>query len=126
MQVDPFGRWWKSAPRAKITAMLKSPPNRELAEIGVRLVDGAYMAWLVAERECEQALRSWQEERPGAYWGYRAALDREEAAALDLQRLSELARPCREALDEPADVRRPAPAVGLAGDQRSPRRSTLP
>jgi hypothetical protein len=98
----------------------------ELAEIGVRLVDGAYMAWLVAERECDQALREWQEERPDAYWGYRAALDREEAAARDLERLSELARPCREALEEPDTVMQPAPAVGIAGGLQSPPRSTQP
>ena len=106
--------------------MLMSPPDLELAEIGVRLIDGAYMAWLVAERECDEAMRAWQEERPGAYWGYRAALDREEAAARDLQRLSELASPCGDVLEEPSDVRQPAPAVGLAGDQRLPRRSTQP
>jgi hypothetical protein len=95
----------------------------EIAEIGVRLIDGAYMAWLVAERECEQALREWQEERPGAYWGYRAALDREEAAAHDLQRLAELARPCQEELERPAALRQPAPVVGLAGGPPSPRQS---
>jgi hypothetical protein len=95
----------------------------EIAEIGVRLIDGAYMAWLVAERECEQALRDWQEERPGAYWGYRAALDREEAAAHDLQRLAELARPCQEELERPAALRQPAPVVGLAGGPPSPRQS---
>jgi hypothetical protein len=96
----------------------------ELAEIGVRLVDGAYMAWLVAERECDQALRAWQEERPGAYWGYRAALDREEAAARDLERLSERARPCQEELERPAAVRQPAQVVGLVGDPLSLPRST--
>jgi hypothetical protein len=104
--------------------MLK--PECELAEIGVRLVDGAYMAWLVAERECDQALRAWAEERPGAYWGYRAALDREEAAARDLERLSELARPCREAFEGAGAVRQPARAVGLAGAPQSPPRSTRP
>jgi hypothetical protein len=105
-------------------AMLK--PQRELAEIGVRLIDGAYMAWLVAERECEQAMSEWQDERPGAYWAYRAALDREEAAARDLERLSQLASPCGEALAGASWVRQPAPAVGLAGDPPSPRQSTQP
>ena len=33
--------------------------GREVAEIGVRLLDDAYMAWLAAESECEQALRGW-------------------------------------------------------------------
>lgn len=107
-----------------IIAMLNQEPRRELAEIGIRLVDGAYMAWLVAERECEQALNAWQEKRPGAYWAYRAALDREQAAALDLQRLSELSAPCREELERSPAVRQPAPDPGLAGGLRLLRRST--
>jgi hypothetical protein len=101
-------------------------PDCDLARIGVRLIDGAYMVWLVAERECDQALREWHEERPGAYWSYRAALDREEAAARDLQRLAEVARPCQEELERAAVVRQPAPAVGLAGGPPSPRRSMRP
>jgi hypothetical protein len=75
---------------------------REVAEIGVRLLDDAYMAWFAAESECERALQAWSEEtrhnRADAYWAYSAALDREEAAARDLQRLEELALPCRERL----------------------------
>jgi hypothetical protein len=106
--------------------MRKGQPEREVAEIGVRLIDGAYMAWLVAERECEQAMRAWQDDRPGAYWAYRAALDREEAAARDLERLSEVARPCREAFDGSSAVRLPVPAVGLAGGPPSPQQSTQP
>lgn len=104
--------------------MQGSVPEHELAKIGVRLVDGAFMAWLVAERECDAALTAWQEERPGAYWAYRAALDREEAAALDLQRLSELAGPCQQELEPPSVVRQPAPVAGLADGLRLLRRST--
>ena len=71
----------------------------EVAKIGVRLLDDAQMVWLAAERECDQALRHWlATSRQCAYAAYRAALDREEAAARDLQRLWEPARPCREAL----------------------------
>jgi hypothetical protein len=74
----------------------------ELAEIGVRLLDDAYLAWFSAESEAERALRAWSGglggDRTAAYAAYRAALDREEAAARDLQRLSELAEPCRESL----------------------------
>jgi hypothetical protein len=74
----------------------------EVAEIGVRLLDGAYFAWLSAESECGQALRAWLDggsgDRAGAYFAYRAALDREEAAARELQRLAELAQPCCDAL----------------------------
>jgi hypothetical protein len=106
--------------------MWEPGPEQEVAEIGVRLIDGAYMAWLVAERECEEAMRAWQDERPGAYWAYRAALDREEAAARDLEGLSEVARPCRETLAGASAVRQPAPAVGLAGAPRLPRQSTQP
>jgi hypothetical protein len=70
-------------------------PSTEIAQIGIRLMDHAYMAWLGAESECERALRAWVDGPPrnhaAMYLSYRAALDREEAAARDLQRLSELA-----------------------------------
>lgn len=72
--------------------------GREIAEIGVRLIDDAYFAWFAAESECERALQAWltaTSSTPAAgYQSYRAALDREEAAANDLQRLLELAKPC--------------------------------
>jgi hypothetical protein len=75
-------------------------PSTEIAQIGIRLMDHAYMAWLGAESECERALRAWVDgpprNRAAMYLSYRAALDREEAAARDLQRLSELAaRSCQ-------------------------------
>ena len=77
-------------------------PGYELAEIGVRLLDDAYSAWFDAESDCQQALRAWfngtSSSREEAYFAYRAALDREEAAAGDLQRLSQLAQPCRDSL----------------------------
>jgi hypothetical protein len=73
-----------------------------IAEIGVRLLDDAYLAWFSAESECEGALRTWFKaagaQRTGAYSAYRAALDREEAAARDLARLWQVSAPCREAL----------------------------
>jgi hypothetical protein len=72
----------------------------ESAAIGVRLLDDAYLAWFGAESECEQALRAWFEarggERSSAYLAYQAALDREEAAAHDLERLWRLAEPLRD------------------------------
>ena len=81
--------------------------GHEVAEIGVRLLDDAYMAWFAAESECEQALRAWfdgtSRNRAEAYFAYRAALDREEAAARDLQRLGELAQPCRDSLAPPEE-----------------------
>jgi hypothetical protein len=76
--------------------------GHEVAEIGVRLLDDAYIVWFAAESECEQALRVWLDgplvNRAEAYFAYRAALDREEAAARDLQRLSQLAQPCSDSL----------------------------
>jgi hypothetical protein len=67
----------------------------EVAAIGIRLIDDAYLAWFSAESESENALRGWfqatGERRAGAYVAYRAAVDREEAAARDLQRLWRLA-----------------------------------
>jgi hypothetical protein len=79
--------------------------NSEIASIGVRLLDDAYLAWVAAASEASWALRAWldraaRDER--AYSAYRAALDREEAAALDLQRLSAVAAPCRQVLAETA------------------------
>lgn len=76
----------------------RSRPGRrhELAEIGIRLLDEAHVAWQRAELDCEQALRAWYASSPRTsaerYQSYRAAVDREEAAARDLGRLWELAR----------------------------------
>jgi hypothetical protein len=76
----------------------------EVAKIGIRLLEDAYMAWVSAEAEASLALRAWFDGAPrhdgGAYYAYLAALDREGAAALDLQRLSALADPCRVAVTE--------------------------
>jgi hypothetical protein len=73
--------------------------NTEVAAIGVRLLDDAYLAWFSAETESETALQAWWHStganRPIAYAAYRAALDREEAAARDLERLWSLSEPCR-------------------------------
>jgi hypothetical protein len=67
--------------------------KQEVVNVSIRLLDDAYMAWFVAESDCEQALRAWFQAaggRPDAYFAYRAALEREDAAARDLQRLVEL------------------------------------
>ena len=73
--------------------------NTDVAAIGVRLLDDAYLAWFSAEDETERALRAWSDgsgsTRAMSYAAYRAALDREEAAARDLERLWTLSRPCR-------------------------------
>ncbi|MGA8722757.1 MAG: hypothetical protein WB557_32450 [Solirubrobacteraceae bacterium] len=76
--------------------------NSEVATIGVRLFDDAYLAWFSAESECEDVLRAWfqstREQRATTYFAYRAALDREEAAARDLERVWHLAETCRRAV----------------------------
>jgi hypothetical protein len=74
----------------------------EIAEIGIRLLDDAHVAWQRAELECEQRLQAWFEgtarTRAEGYQSYLAALDREEAAAQDLQRLWEIASSSHAAL----------------------------
>jgi hypothetical protein len=76
--------------------------SRDQAVIGVRPLDDAHMTWVAAEVESEHALRAWFDtggwQRVGAYLAYRAAVDREEAAARDLQRLCELTQPHQEPL----------------------------
>lgn len=72
--------------------------EHEIAKIGVRLLDDAYTAWRAAEAETAAALRAWFDrtirDRDAAWTVYQAALDREEAAAHDLQRLTSVTRPC--------------------------------
>ena len=86
------------------SAATRTRPRKrhELAEIGIRLLDEAHVAWQRAELECEQALRAWYDGPPRTnidrYLSYRAALDREQAAAHDLERLWELAAGGHEAL----------------------------
>ncbi len=86
--------------------------DQETAEIGVRLLDDAHIVWLTAQGECEHALRDWFDATPrdldATYFRYRAALDREEAAARDLERLCELSEPCRRRLtpERPAEAGR--------------------
>ena len=76
--------------------------DREIAAIGTRLLDDAYMAWFLAQHEADEALGAWFDpgarSRALAYRTYCAAVDREEAAARDLQRLTEISAPCVELL----------------------------
>jgi hypothetical protein len=76
--------------------------SRDLAVIAVRVLDDAHMTWVAAEVESEYALRAWFDagapHRAAAYLAYRAAVDREEAAARDLQQLSDLTKPCQQRL----------------------------
>ena len=75
----------------------------EVAAIELRL-DDAYLAWFSAESECESTLHGWfrapDDLSAGAYLAYQAALEREEDAARDLQRLWQLSGSSRETLLE--------------------------
>ena len=72
-------------------------PQTGVASIGGHLLVGATVAWRIAERECDRTIRAWLEapceQATTAYLAYRAALDREEAAAHDLERLWQLYEP---------------------------------
>jgi hypothetical protein len=85
-----------SASQQDATLAARPRQRHELAEIGIRLLDEAHVAWQRAELACEHALRAWYTGSPRTsedrYLFYREALDREQAAASDLQRLWELAR----------------------------------
>jgi len=74
-------------------------PEFDVAEISARLLDEAHIAWMTAEGQCAHLLQACHEsvgeKRRLAFLGYEAALEREEAAAQDLQRLWELTTPCR-------------------------------
>ena len=65
---------------------------RQAAKPQSRTLYAAQLAWLVAQVECAEALWTWFESgvrhRAAANAAYRASLDREEAAARELQRLS--------------------------------------
>jgi hypothetical protein len=84
----------------RIPARIDRSTSRALTVIAARVVDDAHLTWVAAEVESEQALRAWFDagapEREGAYLAYRAAVDREQAAARDLHRLSDLTHSCRE------------------------------
>jgi hypothetical protein len=76
--------------------------SRAQAVISLRALDDARLTWIAAEIESEHALRAWFKAavpgRAASYLAYHAAVDREEAAARDLQRLSELTQPYQEQL----------------------------
>ena len=78
--------------------------SRGRAVVAIRARDVAHMAWVAAEVESEHALHAWFDtstaDDADAYLAYRATVDREEAAARDLQRLSDLTRPSEERLTQ--------------------------
>jgi hypothetical protein len=80
-----------------VPARINRNINGDQAAIAVRVLDDAHMTWVAAEVESEHALRAWFDTGAPrgavAYLAYHAAVDREEAAARDLQRLCELTRP---------------------------------
>jgi hypothetical protein len=63
-------------------------PN-EVGPAGLRHVADGYSAWRAAAAQSGEALRAWLQAEPDfrgtRYVAYRAALDREESAARDLQ-----------------------------------------
>jgi hypothetical protein len=83
-------------------ARINRNTSRALAVIAVRVLDDAHMTWVAADVEAEYALRAWfaapAPQAAGAYLAYRAAVDREEASARDLQRLSDLTQPYQQRL----------------------------
>jgi hypothetical protein len=85
-----------------ISAKINRNTTRDLAVIGVRPLDDAHMTWIAAEIQSGYALRAWVDaaapQGADAYLAYHAAVDREEAAARDLQRLSELTQPYQDQL----------------------------
>ena len=72
--------------------------DRNTAMVTALLLPVARTIWAIAEVDAERALREWRgattAQRAGAYTAYRTAVDREEAAAGDLQRLADLAQRC--------------------------------
>ena len=78
-------------------ATVNRDTSHDLVVIGVRVFDDGYMNWVATEVESEPALRAWFEatatNRGAAYVAYQGTVDREEAAARDLQRLCELIQP---------------------------------
>jgi hypothetical protein len=85
-----------------VSARIELNTSRDLAAIAVRVLDDAHMTWVAAEVDSERALHAWCDasgpQAADGYLAYRAAVDREEAAARDLQRLCELTQPCQERL----------------------------
>jgi hypothetical protein len=81
---------------------MNADDEQDREEVGARLLDDAYRAWDLAEVQCGLALRRWDRAEPddeaAAFWCYTAALDREEAAARELERLCESAVACPELL----------------------------
>jgi hypothetical protein len=73
----------------------------DVATITVGVLDDAYCGWFTAESECEMALRDWfhatKDTREVTYLAYRAALDREEASARELELRWDTASGCGEA-----------------------------
>jgi hypothetical protein len=83
-----------------IPAKIDYDNSRALTVIAARAVNDAHLTWVAAEVESDHALRAWfgavAPQRAGAYLAYRAAVDREEAAARDLLRMYALTQACHE------------------------------
>ena len=85
-----------------IPAWINRNTSRDLAVIAARVLDDAHMTWVAAEVESGHALSAWFDadapQAALAYLAYRSAVDLEEAAACDLERLSELTHPLQKHL----------------------------
>jgi hypothetical protein len=86
---------------------MTSSSGHGVVDVRARLTDEAYIAWRSAESECEQCLRAWFEARAtvrrSAFFAYQAALEREEAAARDLELLHAPTQPYRAQLARPVE-----------------------
>jgi hypothetical protein len=75
--------------RRRIEVLVADAPAR-----GGWIADGPYVAWHAARTDCRRALAAWRtaesRSRAAAHVVYRAALDREEAAARNLETLRRL------------------------------------
>ena len=84
------------------SAKVNHDTSFDLVVIAVRVLDDVHITWFAAEVQSEHALRAWfkraASHREGAYLAWRVAVDREEAAVRDLERLCELTQPYPERL----------------------------
>jgi hypothetical protein len=83
-----------------IPASINRRPQPRPSRGAVRVLGDPPMTWVAAEVDSEHALRTWFDagapQGACAYHADRAAVEREEAAARDLQRLAELTQPRQE------------------------------
>jgi len=103
--------------------MTEKPQNDPTAD-SLRLSGDAYQAWSAAARDSEHALDAWlvapPRDQPTLYAAYRASLDREEAAACELERRCVRAGGAA-AISAPARIRRHRFAAAIVREMPPPR-----